>query len=90
MAVFVSMASRVSLLYLLAATLLVDVSQAVVWGPRDGGVRGQGQIQPKAMEIPNVSKSSLSDAAGRTINPQNRLNTTIDRKGCVKPYVTTR
>ena len=68
---FRSMESQIyHLLYLLAvAALLVEVSQAVIWGPQEGGVRGRGQIQPKAMEIPDAS---VSNVAGKTFDPVNR------------------
>ena len=50
------------------AAVLVELSQAVVWGPRQGGVRGRGEIQPIVMEIPDASGKSLSEAAEKTIN----------------------
>ena len=46
---------RSFLVYVVATAVLVDLSQAVVWGPRQGGVRGRGEIQPTVMEIPDAS-----------------------------------
>ena len=63
---------RSFLVYVAAAAVLVGLSQAVVWGPRQGGVRGRGEIQPTVMAIPDASEKSLSEAAERTVNPVNR------------------
>ena len=59
---------RSFLVYIVATAVLVDLSQAVVWGPRQGGVSGRGEIQPTVMEIPDASEKSLSEAAERTVN----------------------
>lgn len=60
------------LFYLAFAGSLAGISQAVVWGPREGGGRGKGEIHPMAMEVPDLSEESLSDAATKAIDPASR------------------
>lgn len=66
------MERRSFLVCVVATAVLVRLSQAVVWGPRQGGVRSKVEIQPTVLEIPDASGKSLSEAAEKTVNPVNR------------------
>ena len=63
---------RLCLFYLASAASLVGLSQAALWGPRDGGRRGRGEVLPVFMDIPDTSGEALSDVAAQAIHPVNR------------------
>ena len=66
------MVLRSCLLFAVASSLLLAVSQAVVWGPRQAGSRGRGEIVPTIMEISDTSEQTLVDVAGEAIDPTRR------------------
>ena len=66
------MALRSWLLFAVASSLLLAVSQAVVWGPRQTGSRGRGQIEPRVVEIPDSSEQTLLDVAEKSIDPSKK------------------
>lgn len=48
-------------IFYLAASLLINLSQATVWGPEVGGSRGRGQIQPRVIDFPVEASDQAVD-----------------------------
>ena len=63
---------RLCLFYLASSAWLVGLSQAAVWGPRDGGRRGRDEVLPVLMDIADTSGEALSDVAAQAIDPARR------------------